>query len=192
MRRPFFRTEIQISDDEGRPLPPGEVGEICKRGLLQGPAYLGDPERTAAGLFGGWFRSGDLGYQDEDGYVYVVGRTKDVIVSGGVNIYAGEIEAAIQTLETVEDVAVVRVPDPQWGEAVKAVIVPRPGEEVTPGAVDAACRARLAGYKRPRVIELTSELPRTPSGKVLKRELRDRRGFELAADGWRPVPAPTT
>jgi acyl-CoA synthetase (AMP-forming)/AMP-acid ligase II len=189
--RPFFRTEIQIRDAQGRVLPAGEVGEICKRGLLQGPAYLGDPERTAEGFFGAWFRSGDLGYQDADGYVYVVGRTKDVIVSGGINVYPGEIEAVIHELDEVAEVAVVGVPDAVWGEAVKAVVVPNAGRDVSPAAVDAACRARLAGYKRPRVIELAGELPRTASGKVLKRDLQERRGYELAGEGWRPVPAAT-
>ncbi|GAA1197409.1 class I adenylate-forming enzyme family protein [Pseudonocardia alaniniphila] len=183
--RAFFRAEVAILDPDGGFRPQGEVGEIAKRGLLSGPVYLGDPMRTEEALRDGWFRTGDLGYQDEDGYVYIVGRLKDVIVSGGINVYPAEIEEAIRGLAGVREVAVVGVPDDEWGESVKAVVVPEDGARLTPESIEQQCRAALAGYKAPRVIAFVDALPRTPSGKVLSRELTDTaHGFRRTGHGW--------
>jgi acyl-CoA synthetase (AMP-forming)/AMP-acid ligase II len=183
--RAFFRAEVAILNPDGGFRPQGEVGEIAKRGLLSGPVYLGDPKRTEEAFRDGWFRTGDLGYQDEDGYVYIVGRLKDVIVSGGINVYPAEIEEAIRGIAGVREVAVVGVPDEEWGESVKAVVVPKDGVRLTPQDIERRCRAELAGYKVPRVIAFVDALPRTPSGKVRGAELTDTPGgFRRTDHDW--------
>jgi fatty-acyl-CoA synthase len=182
--RPFFRTRVEAIDERGAVLPPGQVGEIAKRGLLTGPVYLGDERRTAESFVNGWYRTGDLGYRDEDGYFFVVGRSKEVIVSGGTNIYPAEIEEVIAAIDGVREVAVVGVPDQTWGESVKAAIVLADGARVDPAAVEARCRAALAGYKVPRLVDFVTELPRTPSGKVLRRELTAPTGHRRTDTGW--------
>ncbi len=188
--RPFFRTRVEVIDERGAVLPRGSVGEIAKRGLLTGPVYLGDERRSADAFRAGWYRTGDLGYQDEDGYFYVVGRLKEVIVSGGINIYPAEIEEAIAGIEAVREVAVVGVSDETWGESIKAVVVPVDGATVGPADVEARCREALAGYKVPRLVELVGELPRTASGKVLRRELAQPSGFRRTGSGWVAIPPP--
>ena len=182
--RPFFRTRVEAIDERGEVLPPGQVGEIAKRGLLTGPVYLGDERRTAESFVNGWYRTGDLGYRDEDGYFFVVGRSKEVIVSGGTNIYPAEIEEIISGIDGVREVAVVGVPDETWGESVKAAIVLADGARVDPADVEARCRATLAGYKVPRLVEYIAELPRTPSGKILRRELTAQTGHRRTDTGW--------
>lgn len=182
--QPFFRTRVGILNEAGATLPPGEVGEIGKRGLLTGPVYLGDPARTAESFRAGWYLTGDLGYVDDDGYLYVVGRRKEVIVSGGVNIYPAEIETVIAELPGVREVAVVGVPDDTWGETVKAVVVPETSDHPAPADIEARCRAELAGYKVPRLIAYADELPRTASGKLLRRDLADPSGLRRTATGW--------
>lgn len=186
--RPFFRTRVEVIDENGGVLPRGNVGEIAKRGLLTGPVYLDDERRSAEAFRAGWYRTGDLGYQDEDGYFYVVGRLKEVIVSGGTNVYPAEIEDAIAGLDTVREVAVVGVPDETWGESVKAVIVPADGATVVPADIETRCRATLAGYKVPRLVELVGELPRTASGKLLRRQLSEPSGFRRTETGWVAIP----
>ncbi len=188
--RPFFRTRVEAIDEHGEVRPRGSVGEIAKRGLLTGPVYLGDEQRTADAFRAGWYRTGDLGYQDEDGYFYVVGRLKEVIVSGGTNIYPAEIEDVIAGLDTVREVAVVGVPDETWGESVKAVIVPMAGEAGDPAAIEARCRTALAGYKVPKLIDFVGGLPRTASGKLLRRELTGPSGFRRTESGWVRVALP--
>ncbi|GAA1322728.1 class I adenylate-forming enzyme family protein [Pseudonocardia xinjiangensis] len=183
--RPFFRTEVAILNPDGGFRRAGEVGEVAKRGLLTGPVYLGDPKRTDEAFRDGWFRTGDLGYQDEDGFVFIAGRLKDVIVSGGINIYPAEIEEAIRGISGVREVAVVGVPDEEWGESVKAVVVLEDGVSHTPEDIEQRCRVELAGYKVPRVIAFIDALPRSPSGKVLNRELTDvPGGFRRTGNGW--------
>lgn len=181
---PFFRTRLAILDEAGAARPRGEVGEVAKRGLLTGPVYLGDDTRTAQAFRGGWFRTGDLGYVDEDGYLFLVGRSKDVIVSGGINVYPAEIEDVIRGLPGVREAAVVGIPDETWGESVKAVLVLEEGVEYAPAEIERHCRAELAGYKVPRVIAFTGALPRTASGKVLNRELASVPGFRRTGDEW--------
>jgi long-chain acyl-CoA synthetase len=158
-----------------RPLGPQEVGEVWLRGPNISPGYFNRPAETAAALTpDGWLRTGDGGYVDEEGFLFLTDRIKDMIVSGGENVYPVEVEEALAQHAGVADVAVIGVPHPHWGEAVKALVVPRPG--VRPAAEDliAFARERLAGYKLPRSVDFVAELPRTPSGKVLKRELRAR------------------
>jgi acyl-CoA synthetase (AMP-forming)/AMP-acid ligase II len=181
---PFFRTRLAILDEAGAARPRGEVGEVAKRGLLTGPVYLGDDTRTAEAFRDGWFRTGDLGYVDEDGYLFLVGRSKDVIVSGGINVYPAEIEDVIRGMPGVREAAVVGIPDETWGESVKAVLVLDEGVAYAPGEIERRCRAELAGYKVPRVIAFTGALPRTGSGKVLNRELASVPGFRRTGDGW--------
>ena len=181
---PFFRTRLGILDEAGKAQPQGKIGEVAKRGLLTGPVYLGDDKRTAEAFHDGWFRTGDLGYVDEDGYLFLVGRRKDIIVSGGINVYPAEIEDVIRGMPGVREVAVVGIPDEVWGESVKAVLVLDEGVEHAPSEIEQHCRAELAGYKIPRVIAFTGALPRTGSGKVLNRELASVPGFRRTDDGW--------
>lgn len=172
----FFGSAVRVLGDDGTDLPPGQIGLVYKRGLIQGGGYADHPAATAAMLRDGWATVGDLGYLDEEGYLYLVDRKSDMIVSGGVNIYPAELEAEIAGVDSVAEVAVVGLPDPTWGEVVVAFVVPRPGAVVDPDAVVAACTARLAQYKRPRRVEIVDELPKSVAGKVLKRELRAQYG----------------
>jgi len=155
--------------------PAGEVGEILVRGDTVMAGYWGKPEQTAEMLDGdGWAATGDLGRLDGDGYLYIVDRKRDMIVTGGYNVYPAEIENAISVLREVQEVAVVGVPDERWGEAVKAVVVLRPGAQLTAADIVAACTERLASYKKPRSVEFVDDLPKTGSGKLMRRKVRDR------------------
>jgi fatty-acyl-CoA synthase len=169
------QAEVRIVDEADRPLPVGTVGEIVARTehLMEG--YWNLPDRTAEALRGGWLHTGDLGYLDEDGYLWVTGRKKDVIISGSEHIYPIEVEAVLRLHPDVEDVAVIGVPDPHWGESVAAVVVP--AKDRTPGAEElvAFVRERLADFKRPRHVFFADDLPRTgPTRKVQKAALRER------------------
>jgi acyl-CoA synthetase (AMP-forming)/AMP-acid ligase II len=170
---PFFHTEVKILDRDGRPLPAGEVGDIYKRGLVESAGYEGNPEATAEMVRDGWVTSGDMGYLDDEGYLYLVDRRKDMVISGGINIYPTEIEDVIQTHPDVLEVAVIGVPDPTWGEAIKAFVVRRQGSTLNEEAVIAHCRASLASYKKPREVEFVDSLPKSGAGKVLRRQLRE-------------------
>jgi len=174
--RPYPWVEMKIVDPaSGERLGPHEVGEVWLRAPNVTPGYFNRPAETAAALTpDGWLRTGDGGYVDEEGYLFLTDRIKDMIVSGGENIYPVEVEEALAQHADVVDVAVVGVPDAHWGEAVKALIVRRPGTRPAPDDLIAFARERLAGYKLPRSVDFVDELPRTPSGKVLKRELRER------------------
>ena len=179
--RPYPWVELRVVDPvDGRPLGPGEVGEVWLRGPNVTRGYFNRPAETAAALTpDGWLRTGDGGYLDEDGYLFLTDRIKDMIVSGGENVYPVEVEEALAQHADVADVAVIGVPDPRWGEAVKALVVPRGGARPAAEELIAFARQRLAGYKLPRSVDFVGELPRTPSGKVLKRELRERSQAEL-------------
>jgi fatty-acyl-CoA synthase len=168
---------IQIRDDAGRALAPGEPGEICLRGPKITKGYWRDPQKTATSFFGDWFRTGDVGYLDQDGFLFLTDRKKDMIISGGENIASSEVERVIYRLAQVSEAAVVGLPDAQWGERVVAVVVLQAGAQLTPEELQRHCRAHLAGFKVPRQLVMRESLPRNPSGKVLKRVLRD----ELAA-----------
>jgi fatty-acyl-CoA synthase len=168
---------IQIRDDAGRVLAPGEAGEICLCGPKITKGYWRDPQKTAASFFGDWFRTGDIGHLDQDGFLFLTDRKKDMIISGGENIASSEVERVIYRLAQVSEAAVVGLPDAQWGERVVAVVVLKAGAQLTPEELQRHCREHLAGFKVPRQLFLRESLPRNPSGKVLKRVLRD----ELAA-----------
>ncbi|MBI1330235.1 MAG: long-chain-fatty-acid--CoA ligase [Alphaproteobacteria bacterium] len=164
---------IEVRDSEGRTLAPGMEGEIWIHSPTRMNGYWNLAEATAATLTDdGWVRTGDAGYMDEDGYVYVQDRVKDMIVSGGENIYPAEVESAIYGHPSVAEIAVIAVPDDKWGEAVKAVIVLKPGSKPDANAIIDFARTRIAGYKVPKSIDFVEALPRNGTGKVLKRELR--------------------
>lgn len=165
--------EVAILGADGAEVPRGTVGEIAARTMANMTGYWNLPDSTAKTLQSdGWLRTGDAGYMDENGYVYIHDRVKDMIISGGENIYPAEVENAIFGHPNVADVAVIGVPDAKWGEAVKAVVVPQPGETIEDGDVIAWARERIAGYKCPKSVDLIDVLPRNASGKVLKKELR--------------------
>lgn len=165
-------TEIRIADANGDEVPRGTVGEVIVRGpnVMQG--YLNKPEQTAEAIRDGWMHTGDGAYMDEDGYIYIVDRIKDMIISGGENIYSAEVENAIAQHESVSMSAVIGIPCQKWGEAVHAIVVLRPNAEAAADSIINHCKALIAGYKCPRSIEFRSELPVSGAGKILKHELR--------------------
>ena len=166
--------EVRIIGDDGEDVPIGTVGELWTRSLQNMLGYWNNPDATARTLTpDGWLKSGDAGYLDDEGYIYLFDRVKDMIVSGGENIYPAEVENVLMTHEDVGDVAVIGVPDEVWGEAVKAVVVPAAGASPTPEDLIAFARGRLAGFKLPKSVDFAEVLPRNPSGKLLKRQLRE-------------------
>jgi acyl-CoA synthetase (AMP-forming)/AMP-acid ligase II len=171
--RAITGSTIEIRDPEGRTLPVGGQGEIWIRSDTCMNGYWNMPEATASTMTAdGWVRSGDAGYMDADGYVYIQDRVKDMIVSGGENIYPAEVESAVYGHPAVAEVAVIAVPDQKWGEAVKAIIVLKPGASADDKSILDFTRSRIAGYKMPKSIDFVEALPRNASGKILKRELR--------------------
>ncbi len=166
-------TQIRIVDERESEVPRGTIGEILVRGPQLMRGYWNLPEASAEALRGGWMHTGDAAIMDDEGFVYIQDRVKDMIVSGGENVYPREIEDVLFQHPAVADAAVIGVPDTQFGEAVKAVVVLRAGASATEAELVDHCRAKLAGYKRPRSVDFIAELPRNPSGKVLKRELRE-------------------
>lgn len=166
--------QVGIQDADGRLLPAGQIGEVVARSDLVMKGYWRNPEATAETIVNGWLRTGDIGYMDEQGYLYILDRTKDMIISGGNNIYPREVEEVMLQHPAVQEVCVFGVPDPEWGEVVKAVVVVRPGYEVTEDELIRHCRNHLASYKKPQSIDFVEELPKNAYGKVLKRELRDQ------------------
>lgn len=173
--RPHPQAEIRIVDENDTPLPVGSVGEIVARSEHLMDGYWNLPERTAEALRGGWLHTGDLGYLDQDGFLWVTGRKKDVIITGSEHVYPIEVEAVLRLHPDVEEAAVFGVPDPHWGESVVAAIVPAPGRTPDPDELRSFVRERLADFKRPRHIVFTTDLPRTgPTRKVQKTVLRER------------------
>jgi acyl-CoA synthetase (AMP-forming)/AMP-acid ligase II len=171
--RVSFGWEVRIVDPDGHDLPPEVPGELLIRGECLFCGYWRDPEATAAAFAdGGWYRTGDIARLTADGYLYILDRAKDMIISGGENIYPAEVEAVLVRHPAVADVAVLGRPDPTWGEAVHAVIIPAPGQSPSPAEIMTWCRDQLAHYKCPKTVEFTAAFPRTTTGKVLKRELR--------------------
>lgn len=171
--RPALGNEIDILGPNGSPLPSGEIGEVVVRGpnVMQG--YWNKPKQTAAALKDGAYWTGDLGYMDDQGYIFLVDRSKDMIVTGGENVYCTEVEEVLYQHPAILEAAVFGVPDDKWGEAVWAVIVPRAGNEIESAQVIEYCRERIAGYKVPKGLDVQLEpLPKSGPGKVLKRELR--------------------
>jgi fatty-acyl-CoA synthase len=172
--RAALNVETRVVDDEDRPVPAGAIGEIVHRGPQVTLGYWKNPEKTAEAFRNGWFHSGDLGVMDEEGYLTVVDRKKDMIKTGGENVSSREVEETIFTHSAVSEVAAVGVPHPHWIEAVVAVVVLRPGHSLPAAELIRYCRERMAGYKTPKRIEIVDELPKNASGKILKRELRQR------------------
>jgi acyl-CoA synthetase (AMP-forming)/AMP-acid ligase II len=170
--RPCLYLDLDVWDEHGRPVAPGERGEIVLRGPKVFKGYWRDPEATAAAFAGGWFHTGDIGVRDDDGYLYIVDRLKDMIVSGGENIAGSEVERVLYEYEGVLEAAVVGRPDDRWGEVPVAFVVLRPGADAGPEELRRHCVARLAKFKVPKEFTFVDALPRNPSGKVLKRELR--------------------
>ncbi|MEC9344956.1 MAG: AMP-binding protein [Pseudomonadota bacterium] len=165
-------TRVEIMDDDGNILPRGESGEIVVRGSLVMSGYFGQPDETAAAGTFGWHHTGDIGTIDEDGFVYIVDRKKDMIITGGFNVYPSEIEQVLWTHPAVQDCAVIGVPDEKWGEAVKAVVELKPGASTDGAELIALCKEKLGSVKAPKTVDFIDQLPRSPVGKVLKRDLR--------------------
>jgi long-chain acyl-CoA synthetase len=166
--------ELAVLDADDRPVPAGATGEVCVRGDIVMTGYLGRPDASAQALANGWLHTGDLGRLDQAGYLTLVDRSKDLIISGGSNIYPREVEEVLLRHPAVAEVAVIGVPDADWGESVLAVVVARAGQSLTREQLDGFLLGELARFKRPRHYQFMSELPKNATGKVLKRELRER------------------
>ena len=164
--------ELKVIGEDGGELPCGEVGELICKSPSNMIGYWNLPDATRGALKDGWMHTGDAAYMDEDGYVYIQDRIKDMIISGGENVYPAQVESAIYGHPAVSEVAVIGVPDETWGEAVKACVVPKPGTTVDPDDIIAFTRERLAGFKVPKTVEVIDAMPRNPRGKILRRELR--------------------
>jgi len=174
--RPALGMDLRVVDEAFEPVTPGAVGEIVYRSRHMFRRYWKLPDETARAFRGEWFLTGDLATVDEDGYVYIVGRKDDLIISGGFNIQPREVEEAILKHPAVAEAAVVGVPDERWGEAVKAVCVLKPGAEAAADEIVEVCRRQLAGYKKPRIVEFVAELPKNAAGKVERKRLKDIQG----------------
>lgn len=173
--RVMFGADVRLVDSEGNPVPQGEVGEIVSRAPTATTGYYKDEERTHLAFTNGWFHTGDLGRFDDEGFLYLSGRVKDMIISGGQNVFSVEVEDVLMSHPEVSDCAVIGLPDNTWGEMVSAVVIPAPGARATEEQLIAFCRERLAGFKAPKRIIWTQEpLPRTPTGKVTKFILVER------------------
>ncbi len=171
--RPLADADIRVVDANGQDVPVGDVGEIVCRTPQLMKAYWNLPELTSAATAGGWFHTGDAGYFDTDGYLYIHDRIKDMIITGGENVYPAEVEAALLTHPAVSDAAVFAVPDADWGEAVRAIVVRKPQADVTDEALIAHLKGRIARYKVPKAVDFADALPRNGAGKVMKRVLRE-------------------
>ncbi len=175
--KPLPDVEIKIVDESGRALPPNKVGEIWARGPRVMSGYWKDEQKTAEAITpDGWLKTGDMGWMDEEGYIYLSGRADDMIIRGGENISPEEVEDIIESHPKVEEAAVIGVPDPEWGQEPRAIVVVKKGEQVTAEEIIEYCRSRLAGFKRPRSVVFVSSLPRNPMGKVLRKKLREEFG----------------
>ena len=171
--RPLFTTEVRIESADGEAVATGETGEIVVRGPAVTPGYVNNPDATAQALRDGWLHTDDIGYLDNDNYLYVLDRRDDLIVSGGENVYPAEVEEALCVHPAVEEAAVIGLPDEEWGERVAAAVTLRDGATVDVNELTAVCRRRLAAYKTPREIRFVDELPRNAAGKLLRRTVRD-------------------
>ncbi len=170
--RPNPLVRVEIMNDANEIQPPGVTGEICVRGDLVMKGYYKAPEITAETIVDGWLHTGDIGHLDANGYLHITDRKKDMIISGGFNVYPSEVEQVIWSHGAVQDCAVIGVPDPQWGEAVKAIVELNRGQRATTDEIIALCKERLGPVKAPKSVDFVEALPRSPVGKVLKKELR--------------------
>jgi acyl-CoA synthetase (AMP-forming)/AMP-acid ligase II len=174
--RPCLGIDIRVVDESGKEVADGQKGELVARGANVMPGYWNNPVETTHAFRDGMFRTGDIGYRDTNGYFYILDRSKDMIVTGGENVYSGEVEAVIYTHPAVREAAVFGIPDPKWGELVMACVVLKPGKTLSADELIDYCRRSLANYKIPRRIEFSdTELPKSGSGKILKNVLR--KGF---------------
>ena len=169
----FALNTVRLLDDRGNEVAPGEVGELYSRSPYLFNGYWNQPQETAAALRDGWVTAGDLARQDEDGFIYIVDRKKDMVVTGGINVYPREIEEVLHKHPAIVEAAVIGVPDDYFGEALRAFVVLRPGMNVATDELDVHCRATLAGYKVPKEFRFIAALPRNAGGKVLKKDLRN-------------------
>jgi fatty-acyl-CoA synthase len=172
--KPVFCSEMRIVNEKNEDVAVGEVGEIIFRGPHVTPGYWNNPEATREAIRDGWFYTGDLVKMDEEGFTYIVDRKKDMYKSGGENIYPVEIENILYSHPKIAEAAVIGVPDKRWGEVGKAIVVCVSGQKVTEDEIIEYCKARMGRFKVPKSVEFTEALPRTPSGKLLKRELREK------------------
>ena len=171
--RAYTLVEVAIVDDNDQEVPTGQTGEVVTRGQHLMSGYWNRPEETASALRGGWLHTGDIGWQDRDGFIYLVDRRNDVIISGGSNVYPREIEDVLVAHPAVREAAVVGLPDERWGETVHAVVSLRENSETTADAILAFVAGRVAGFRRPRSLAIWDNLPKSPAGKILRREVRD-------------------
>jgi malonyl-CoA/methylmalonyl-CoA synthetase len=170
---PLPGVSVRVVGDGGRDLEAGDVGEVWVKGRNVFAGYWRMPEKTEESFVDGWFKTGDLGYRDSDGYLFLVSRAKDLVISGGLNVYPKEIEALIETLDGVEEAAIIGLPDEDLGERVTAVVAVRSGSETGRAEIEKLCRENLAGYKRPKEVYLVESLPKNTMGKVMKNVLRE-------------------
>jgi acyl-CoA synthetase (AMP-forming)/AMP-acid ligase II len=171
--RPAVLNALAIMDEQGEHLPQGSSGEICVRGDIVMKGYYKQPDKTAEAIIDGWLHTGDVGHLDREGFLHITDRKKDVIISGGFNVYPSEVEQVVWTHPAVLDCAVIGVPDENWGEAVKAVVELKPGAQVAADELIALCKQQLGSVKAPKTVDFVATLPRSPVGKVLKKELRE-------------------
>ena len=178
--QPTMHTQIRILDENGQDLPIGKEGEIVVKTPYLFVGYLKNPGETAKTFRNGWYYTGDIGRFDEDHGLYILGRSKEMIISGGYNIYAEEVEQVLATHPKVQEVAVIAVPDEKWGEAVKGVVVLKPGVQATEAEIIDFCKDNLASYKKPRSVDFVSSLPRVGAEKIARNKLREKywAGFE--------------
>jgi acyl-CoA synthetase (AMP-forming)/AMP-acid ligase II len=172
--RPNALIRVEIMNDANEILAQGETGEICVRGDLVMKGYYKAPEKTAETIIDGWLHTGDVGHIDAEGYLHITDRKKDMIISGGFNVYPSEVEQVIWSHPAVQDCAVIGVPDATWGEAVKAVVELNAGQQVSAEALIALCKEKLGSVKAPKSVDFVATLPRSPVGKVLKKDLREK------------------
>jgi long-chain acyl-CoA synthetase len=172
--KPVWGVRVAIFDDEGKPVPQGERGEICIKGHNIMKEYWRNPKATAEAIKDGWFHSGDIGYEDEEGFLFIVDRKKEMIIRGGFNVYPREIEEVIYQYPKVAEAAVIGMPDEKFGEEVHAVVAAKPGEKIDAGELQAFIKERVAAYKYPRTIQVWPELPKGPTGKIMKLEIKKK------------------
>jgi len=172
--REYPGVQVKVVDEDDRPLGPGEIGEVITRSDLVMRGYWNQPDKTEEALRGGWLHTGDIGYMDGDGYLYLVDRKHDKIITGGLNVYPREVEEVLSAHPAVAQVAIFGVNDPLWGEAITAAVVAREGMKITLEELTEFCKERLAGYKRPKRIYFLEDLPKNLYGKVLRKELKKR------------------
>jgi acyl-CoA synthetase (AMP-forming)/AMP-acid ligase II len=176
---PLMNVELRVVDDHDRDVAPGEVGEVVFRGNNLMKGYYRDEAATEEAMRGGWMHTGDMGRLDDEGFLYIVDRKKDMIITGAENVYPREVEEALFAHPLVAEAAVIGVSDPKWGEAIKAVVTLKAGATITERELIEHCRQRIAGFKCPKSIDFVQELPKNPAGKILKRVLKDRYGKSI-------------